>query len=44
MSTRHCRPGFEEEAVRGVVERGYTVPEIAARLNVSAHSPYKWAM
>src|SRR5690606_36694413 len=33
---------FKEEAVRQVVERGYRVPDVAARLGVSAHSLYKW--
>lgn len=34
--------GIQEEAVRQVVERGDAVPEVAARLGVSAHSLYKW--
>ena len=28
--------------MRQVVERGYSVAEISARLGVSAHSLYKW--
>ena len=42
MSTQRYTPEFKEEAVRQVVERGYPVPEAAARLGVSAHSLYKW--
>ena len=41
MSTQRYTPEFKEEAVRQVVERGYAVPEVAARLGVSAHSLYK---
>jgi len=32
MSTQRYTPEFKEEAVRQVVERGYPVPEVAARL------------
>jgi transposase-like protein len=28
---------FKEEAVKQVIERGYTVPDVAKRLGVSAH-------
>ena len=42
MSTQRFTPEFKEEAVRQVVDRGYGVPEVAARLGVSAHSLYKW--
>ena len=42
MSTQRYTPEFKEEAVRQVAERGYPVPEVAARLGVSAHSLYKW--
>jgi len=42
MSTQRYTPEFKEEAVRQVVERGYPVQEVAARLGVSAHSLYKW--
>jgi transposase len=41
MSTQRFTPEFEEEAVRQVVERGYSVAEVSARLGVSAHSLYK---
>jgi transposase len=33
---------FKEEAVRQVVERGHSVAEVSQRLDVSAHSLYKW--
>jgi transposase len=42
MSTERFTPEFKEEAVRQIVERGYSVAEVSARLGVSAHSLYKW--
>jgi transposase-like protein len=42
MSTQRFTPEFKAEAVRQVVERGYSVAEIAERLGVSTHSLYKW--
>jgi len=42
VSSQRFTPEFKEEAVRQVVERGYGVPDVAARLGVSAHSLYKW--
>ena len=42
VSSQRFSPEFKEEAVRQVVERGYGVPDVAARLGVSAHSLYKW--
>lgn len=42
MSTQRYTPEFNEEAIRQVVERGYPVPEGAARLGISAHRLYKW--
>jgi transposase-like protein len=42
MSTQRYTPEFKEEAVRQVVEGGYAVPEVAARLGASVHSLYKW--
>ena len=35
-------PEFKQEPVRQIVERGYSVAEVSARLGVSAHSLYKW--
>lgn len=42
MSTQRFTPEFKEEAFRQVVERGYRVPDVAARLGVSVHSLYEW--
>lgn len=42
MSTHRFTPEFKEEAVKQVVERDYGVPDVAARLGVSAQSLYKW--
>lgn len=38
MSTERFTPEFKEEAVRQIVERGYSVAEVSARLGVSAIS------
>ena len=42
MSGQRYTPEFKNEAVRQVVERGYSVTDIAQRLGVSKHSLYKW--
>ena len=42
MSSQRFTPEFKEEAVRQVLDRGYSVAEISARLGVSTHSLYKW--
>ena len=42
MSSQRYSPEFKDEAVRQVVDRGYSVPDVAERLGVSAHSLYKW--
>ena len=42
MGTRRFTSEFKEEAVRQVVDRGYPVAQVSARLGVSAHSLYKW--
>lgn len=42
MSSQRYTPEFKEEAVRQVLERGYTVAEVSQRLGVSTHSLYKW--
>lgn len=42
MSTQRYTPEFKEEAVRQIVDRGYSVAEVSERLGVSAHSLYKW--
>ena len=42
MSNQRYAPEFKDEAVRQVVERGYSVAEVSERLGVSSHSLYKW--
>jgi len=42
MSGHRYTPEFKDEAVRQVVERGYSVADISQRLGVSVHSLYKW--
>ena len=42
MSPPRFTPEFKDEAVRQIIERGYSVAEVSARLGVSAHSLYKW--
>ena len=42
MSNQGYSPEFKDEVVRQVVDRGYSVPEVAERLGVSSHSVYKW--
>jgi transposase len=42
MSGQRFSPEFKEEAVRQIVDRGYSVAQVAERLGVSAHSLYKW--
>jgi transposase len=42
MSTQRFTPEFKEEAVRQIVERGYSVAEVSSRLGVSSHSLYQW--
>ncbi len=42
MSNHKYAAEFREEAVRQVLERGYSVKEVADNLGVSRHSLYKW--
>jgi transposase len=42
MSNQRYIPEFKDEAVRQIVDRGYSVTEVSERLGVSAHSLYKW--
>jgi AraC-like DNA-binding protein len=37
MANQRYSPEFKDEAVRQVVDRGYSVAEVAARLGVSSH-------
>lgn len=42
MSNQRFSPEFKDEAVRQIVDRGYSVPKVSERLGVSAHSLYMW--
>ena len=42
MSSQRYTPEFKDEAVRQVLDRGYSVAQVSERLGVSAHSLYKW--
>jgi transposase len=42
VSPQRFTQEFKDETVKQVRDRGYGVPEVAARLCVSAHSLYKW--
>lgn len=42
MSAPRFTPEFKQEAIRQVVERGYSVAEVASRVGVSTHSLYQW--
>lgn len=42
MSQERFPQEFRIEAVRQIIERGYPVTEVSARLGVSTHSLYKW--
>lgn len=42
MSNQRFSPEFKDEAVRQIVDRGYSVSEVSERLGVSAHSLDKW--
>jgi transposase len=43
LSSHRYTPEFKDEAVRQIVDRGYSVTEVSQRLGVSSHSLYKWA-
>ena len=42
MSSQRYSPEFKDEAVRQILERGYSIAEVSQRLGVSSHSLYKW--
>lgn len=42
MSNKRYPEEFKVEAVRQVVDRGYSVAEVASRLGVTTHSLYAW--
>lgn len=43
MSIRQYTAEFGHEAVKQVIERGFTVLEVAARIGVPKHTLYAWA-
>ena len=43
MSNQRYTPEFKDEAARQIVDRGYSVADVSKRLDVSAHSLYKWS-
>ena len=42
MSSKRYTEEFKVEAVKQVIEGGYSVADVARRLGVSAHSLYGW--
>ena len=42
MSGKRYREEFKKDAVQQVIERGYSVAEVADRLGVTTHSLYSW--
>ena len=42
MSNQRYSPEFTDEAIRKVLDRGYSVAEVSERLGVSPHSIHKW--
>jgi len=42
MSRQRFTEEFKAEAVKQVLERGYSVADVADRIGVSTHSLYKW--
>lgn len=44
MSSKRYTEEFKIEAVKQVVERGYSVAEVAKRLGMTTHSLYAWKM
>ena len=44
MSSKRYTEEFKIEAVKQVVDRGYSVAEVAKRLGMTTHSLYAWKM
>ena len=42
MSCKRYPEEFKTEAVKQVVDRGYSVPSVATRLDITTHSLYAW--
>jgi transposase len=42
MIGQRYTPEFKDEAIKQIIDRGYSIAETAERLGVSQHSLYKW--
>ena len=42
MSSKRYPEEFRAEAVKQIIDRGYSVQEVSQRLGVSSHSLYNW--
>jgi transposase len=42
MTGQRYTPEFKDDAVKQVLDRGYSVAEVSERLGVTPHSLYKW--
>ena len=42
MSSKRYPEEFRAEAVKQIIDRGYSVQEVSQRLGVSTHSLYNW--
>lgn len=42
MSSQRYSPEFQDEAVRQIIDKGYSVTDVSSRLGVPTHSLYKW--
>ena len=42
MSSKRYTEEFKIEAIRQVVDRGYSIAEVADRLGTTTHSLYAW--
>lgn len=42
MSGQRYTPKFKDEAIKQVIDRGYSIAKTSERLGVSQHSLYKW--
>jgi len=42
MSSLLYIPEFKDEAVRQIIDRGYSVGEVSKRFGVSGHGLYRW--
>ncbi len=42
MSSKRYTDEFKTEVIKQITERGYSVQDVASRLDVTAHSLYAW--